>query len=224
MNVVATADGRLIEVQGTGEQRSFERAELDRLLDLAQAGIAELAALQVRRPGRSAADGGGAARQEARQRPGAQRARALLAARRRSALRDITVPRSGIYPLTVPRSGIYPFTVPRSGTCSVGCRVLVVSIVMVASTRPLGILPVSLSFTSQRRPASIGSIVDSTPGTETLTFAISIAASPKFTTTRLRSCDAAPRSRAPKSAIAGVAESSGRTKPVTARRSSFCLG
>ena len=47
MNVVATADGRLIEVQGTGEQRSFERSELDRLLDLAQAGIAELARLQV---------------------------------------------------------------------------------------------------------------------------------------------------------------------------------
>ena len=47
MNVVATADGRLVEVQGTGEQRSFERAELDRLLDLAQAGIAELAMLQV---------------------------------------------------------------------------------------------------------------------------------------------------------------------------------
>jgi len=48
MNVVATADGRLVEVQGTGEQRSFTRAELDRLLDLAQAGIAELATLQVR--------------------------------------------------------------------------------------------------------------------------------------------------------------------------------
>jgi len=42
------ADGKLIEVQGTGEQRSFDRAELDRLLDLAQAGIAELATLQVR--------------------------------------------------------------------------------------------------------------------------------------------------------------------------------
>ncbi len=45
-NVVATADGRLVEVQGTGEQRSFERAELDRLLDLALAGIAELAQRQ----------------------------------------------------------------------------------------------------------------------------------------------------------------------------------
>lgn len=47
MNVVATADGRLVEVQGTGEQRSFERAELERLLDLAQAGIAELATIQL---------------------------------------------------------------------------------------------------------------------------------------------------------------------------------
>ncbi len=48
MNVVATADGRLVEVQGTGEQRSFDRSELDRLLDLAQAGIADLAQLQIR--------------------------------------------------------------------------------------------------------------------------------------------------------------------------------
>ncbi|MEO8277366.1 MAG: ribonuclease PH [Thermoanaerobaculia bacterium] len=48
MNVVATADGALVEVQGTGEQRTFTRAELDRLLDLAQSGIASLAALQLR--------------------------------------------------------------------------------------------------------------------------------------------------------------------------------
>lgn len=46
MNVVGTVGGRLIEVQGTGEQRSFERAELDRLLDLALGGIAELGRLQ----------------------------------------------------------------------------------------------------------------------------------------------------------------------------------
>ena len=46
MNVIATADGRLVEVQGTGEQRSFARAELDRLIDLALAGIGELAVLQ----------------------------------------------------------------------------------------------------------------------------------------------------------------------------------
>jgi ribonuclease PH len=41
-NVVATVDGRLIEVQTTGERRSYTRAELDCLLDLALAGIAEL--------------------------------------------------------------------------------------------------------------------------------------------------------------------------------------
>lgn len=46
MNVVATADGRLVEVQGTGEKRSFPRSELDDLLDLALHGIGELARLQ----------------------------------------------------------------------------------------------------------------------------------------------------------------------------------
>ena len=46
MNVVGTADGRLVEVQGTGEHRSFARAELDRLIDLGLAGIDALAALQ----------------------------------------------------------------------------------------------------------------------------------------------------------------------------------
>ncbi len=46
-NVVATADGSLIEVQGTGERRSFSRTELDRLLDLAFAGIAELGRHQL---------------------------------------------------------------------------------------------------------------------------------------------------------------------------------
>ncbi|MFN7942426.1 MAG: ribonuclease PH [Thermoanaerobaculia bacterium] len=42
MNVVATPDGRLVEIQGTGEHRSFSRAELDQLIDLALAGIARL--------------------------------------------------------------------------------------------------------------------------------------------------------------------------------------
>jgi ribonuclease PH len=46
MNVVATADGRLVEIQGTGEQRPFARAELDALVDLALAGIAELGTAQ----------------------------------------------------------------------------------------------------------------------------------------------------------------------------------
>ncbi len=48
LNVVATAGGRLVEVQGTGEARSFSRDELDALLDLALAGIGELAAAQRR--------------------------------------------------------------------------------------------------------------------------------------------------------------------------------
>ncbi|MEM6453868.1 MAG: ribonuclease PH [Acidobacteriota bacterium] len=46
LNVVGTADGEIIEVQGTGEQRSFTRAELDALLDLAFGGIAQLVAAQ----------------------------------------------------------------------------------------------------------------------------------------------------------------------------------
>ena len=46
MNVVATGDGQLIEVQGTAEGAPFSRAELDALLDLALGGIADLTALQ----------------------------------------------------------------------------------------------------------------------------------------------------------------------------------
>lgn len=48
MNVVATADGLLVEVQGTAEGDPFPRTELDRMIDLAQAGIRELAEHQVR--------------------------------------------------------------------------------------------------------------------------------------------------------------------------------
>lgn len=46
MNVVATVDGSLIEVQGTGEKRSFSRAEMDRLIDLALDGVARLGEFQ----------------------------------------------------------------------------------------------------------------------------------------------------------------------------------
>jgi len=42
MNVVMTGSGRFVEVQGTAEGDAFSRAELDRLLDLAAAGIREL--------------------------------------------------------------------------------------------------------------------------------------------------------------------------------------
>ena len=46
MNVVATADGRLVEVQGTAEGAPFDRDALDRLLDLALAGCGDLFARQ----------------------------------------------------------------------------------------------------------------------------------------------------------------------------------
>lgn len=46
MNVVATDKGRYIEVQGTGEEAPFDRARLNRLLDLAQIGLDELFRLQ----------------------------------------------------------------------------------------------------------------------------------------------------------------------------------
>ena len=46
MNVVMTADGRLVEVQATAEQAPFTRDELDELLDLAAGGIEELAIAQ----------------------------------------------------------------------------------------------------------------------------------------------------------------------------------
>jgi len=39
MNVVATGSGRFVEVQGTGEDGTFDRKELDHLLDLALGGI-----------------------------------------------------------------------------------------------------------------------------------------------------------------------------------------
>lgn len=48
MNVVGTGDGRLIEVQGTAEGHPFRREELDELMDLATAGIADLVAAQRR--------------------------------------------------------------------------------------------------------------------------------------------------------------------------------
>jgi len=48
MNVVATAGGELVEVQGTGEKRSFRRSEMDSLIDLALAGIGRLVEAQSR--------------------------------------------------------------------------------------------------------------------------------------------------------------------------------
>ena len=65
MNVVMTADGRLVEVQATAERDPFSRDELDALLDLAAGGIEQLAVAQ-----RAAADA---------PRPEGRRVRARLA-------------------------------------------------------------------------------------------------------------------------------------------------
>jgi ribonuclease PH len=46
MNVVMTGDGRFVELQGTAEGDPFDRRELDELLELAEAGCAELTDLQ----------------------------------------------------------------------------------------------------------------------------------------------------------------------------------
>jgi ribonuclease PH len=46
MNVVGTEDGSLIEVQGTAEHGTFDRRQLDAMLDLAAVGIRALAAAQ----------------------------------------------------------------------------------------------------------------------------------------------------------------------------------
>ncbi|MBR0567275.1 ribonuclease PH [Azoarcus sp. L1K30] len=46
MNVVMTGSGGIIEVQGTAEGAAFSRAELNALLDLAEAGIGRLTELQ----------------------------------------------------------------------------------------------------------------------------------------------------------------------------------
>ena len=46
MNVVATGEGALVEVQGTAEGKAFRREDLDRMLDAALGGIARLKAAQ----------------------------------------------------------------------------------------------------------------------------------------------------------------------------------
>ena len=47
-NVVMNANGEFIEVQGTAEGRPFNRQKLDELLELAEKGIRELQALQLK--------------------------------------------------------------------------------------------------------------------------------------------------------------------------------
>lgn len=46
MNVVMSESGRIIEVQGTAEKATFDRKQLDAMLDLAHKGITELCAIQ----------------------------------------------------------------------------------------------------------------------------------------------------------------------------------
>ena len=48
MNVVATGEGKLVEVQGTAEKGAFARAELDALVDAGLAGVARLIEAQTR--------------------------------------------------------------------------------------------------------------------------------------------------------------------------------
>ncbi|WBS01743.1 ribonuclease PH [Pseudoduganella sp. SL102] len=51
MNVIMTDAGHFVEVQGTAEGAAFDRATMNRLLDLADAGIADLIRLQKRELG-----------------------------------------------------------------------------------------------------------------------------------------------------------------------------
>lgn len=46
LNLVGTDDGRIVEIQGTGERSTLDRRQLDELLDLCQGGIARLTELQ----------------------------------------------------------------------------------------------------------------------------------------------------------------------------------
>ena len=46
MNVVMTEAGKFVEIQGTGEEAEFSRAELNTMLDLAEDGLNDLVALQ----------------------------------------------------------------------------------------------------------------------------------------------------------------------------------
>jgi ribonuclease PH len=46
LNLVMTGRGAFVEVQGTGEEATYSRKQLDKLLDLGTAGIAEITSLQ----------------------------------------------------------------------------------------------------------------------------------------------------------------------------------
>lgn len=55
MNMVMSGDGRIVELQGTGEERPFSREELDRLMALGETGIRRLMEAQRAALGASAA-------------------------------------------------------------------------------------------------------------------------------------------------------------------------
>ena len=46
LNVVMTAEGKFVEIQGTGEEGTFDRAQLNQMLDSAEKGLRELIAVQ----------------------------------------------------------------------------------------------------------------------------------------------------------------------------------
>jgi ribonuclease PH len=48
MNVVMSSEGKFVEVQGTGEHGTFDRAQLDQMLELAISGIRSLDAAQIK--------------------------------------------------------------------------------------------------------------------------------------------------------------------------------
>ncbi|MEE2685376.1 MAG: ribonuclease PH [Planctomycetota bacterium] len=53
MNVVMTGAGQYVEIQGTGEEATFDASELDRLLTLARRGTGQLKAIQKQALGRA---------------------------------------------------------------------------------------------------------------------------------------------------------------------------
>ena len=59
MNIVMTGAGRFVEVQGTGEEATFDRREINSMIDLAAKGIDQLITVQKEALGAAAKDIGG---------------------------------------------------------------------------------------------------------------------------------------------------------------------
>ena len=59
MNIVMTGSGHFVEIQGTGEEASFTRQEMDMMINLAAQGISELISYQKEALGNNAAAIGG---------------------------------------------------------------------------------------------------------------------------------------------------------------------